>query len=76
MARRPQFAQRPTWVIRYIDGELWEGGESTNQSKKELDGVTEPVARNENVATDDVVEWNVFGLTVSYYSLRVSSIVC
>ena len=68
MARRAQFAQHHVWVTKYKDGELWAGGEFTNQSQKEVDGVADAVARNENVENDDVVVWNVFGLTVSEVS--------
>jgi len=64
MAKRAQFAQHHVWVTKYKDGELWAGGEFTNQSLKEIDGVSDAVARNENVENDDVVVWNVFGLTV------------
>jgi primary-amine oxidase len=66
MAKRAQFAQHHVWVTKYKDGELWAGGEFTNQSQKEVDGVADAVARNENVENDDVVVWNVFGLTVCY----------
>ena len=65
MAKRAQFAQHHVWVTKYKDRELWAGGEFTNQSQKEVDGVADAVARSENVANDDVVIWNVFGLTVS-----------
>jgi primary-amine oxidase len=68
MAKRAQFAQHHVWVTKYKDGELWAGGEFTNQSKKEVDGVADAVARNDNVENDDVVVWNVFGLTVSVSS--------
>ena len=64
MAKRAQFAQHHVWVTKYKDGELWAGGEFTNQSQKEVNGVADAVARNDNVENDDVVVWNVFGLTV------------
>ena len=64
MAKRAQFAHHHVWVTKYKDGELWAGGEFTNQSQTEIDGVADAVARNENVENDDVVVWNVFGLTV------------
>lgn len=64
MAKRAQFAAHHVWVTKYRDGELWAGGEFTNQSKVEVDGVSDAVARKENVENDDVVVWNVFGLTV------------
>jgi primary-amine oxidase len=63
VAKRAQFAQHHVWVTKYKDGELWAGGEFTNQSKKEIDGVADAVARNDNVENEDVVVWNVFGLT-------------
>ena len=63
MAKRAQFAQHHVWITKYKDGELWAGGEFTNQSQKEVDGVADAVARNDNVENDDVVVWNVFGLT-------------
>ncbi|RDW66941.1 amine oxidase-7 [Coleophoma crateriformis] len=63
LARRAQFAQHHVWVTKYKDGELWAGGEFTNQSKKEVDGVSDAVARQDIVENEDVVVWNVFGLT-------------
>lgn len=65
VAKRAQFAQHHVWVTKYKDRELWAGGEFTNQSRREIDGVADAVARNENVENDDVVVWNTFGLTVS-----------
>jgi len=58
-----QFAQHHVWVTKYKDRELWAGGEFTNQSKNEVDGVGDAVARNESVENSDVVVWNTFGLT-------------
>jgi len=63
VAQRAQFAQHHVWVTKYKDGELWAGGEFTNQSKKEVDGVSDAVARGDNVENEDVVVWSVFGLT-------------
>lgn len=63
VAKRAQFAQHHVWVTKYKDGELWAGGEFTNQSKSEIDGVADAVARNDDVENEDVVVWNVFGLT-------------
>lgn len=74
MAKRAQFAQHHVWVTKYKDGELWAGGEFTNQSRKEVDGVADAVARNENVGNDDVVVWNVFGLTVNILSYTSHSL--
>jgi primary-amine oxidase len=69
MAKRAQFAQHHVWVTKYKDRELWAGGEFTNQSKVEVDGVGDAVARNDNVENDDVVVWHTFGLTVSTHTL-------
>jgi len=63
MAKRAAFAQHHIWVTKYKDEELFAAGEFTNQSQKEIGGVADAVARNENVENDDVVVWNVFGLT-------------
>jgi primary-amine oxidase len=65
VAKRAQFAQHHVWVTKYKEGELWAGGEFTNQSKKEVDGVADAVARNDDVENEDVVVWHTFGLTVS-----------
>jgi len=62
-AKRAQFAKHHVWVTSYRDGELWAGGEYTNQSQKEIDGVADAVARSDNVEDTDVVVWSVFGLT-------------
>ncbi|KAI9813983.1 MAG: hypothetical protein M1827_003447 [Pycnora praestabilis] len=63
MAKRAQFAQHHVWVTKYKDGELWAGGEFTNQSQLEINGVADAVARADKVDDEDVVVWNVFGLT-------------
>lgn len=63
VAKRAQFATHHVWVTKYKDGELWAGGEFTNQSKKEIDGLADAVARKDAVENEDVVVWNVFGLT-------------
>jgi primary-amine oxidase len=62
-AKRAQFAQHHVWVTSYRDGELWAGGEFTNQSQTEHAGLADAIARNDNVQDTDVVVWNVFGLT-------------
>jgi len=66
MAKRAQFAQHHVWITKYKDRELWAGGEFTNMSQKEIDGVADAVARNDNVENEDVVVWHTFGLTVSW----------
>jgi len=63
VAKRAQFAQHHVWVTSYKDGELWAGGEYTNQSQAEISGVADAIARNDNVRDTDVVVWSVFGLT-------------
>jgi primary-amine oxidase len=62
-AQRAQFAAHHVWVTSYRDGELWAGGEFTNQSQREIDGVADAAARKDNVDDTDVVVWSVFGLT-------------
>jgi primary-amine oxidase len=62
-AHRAAFATHHLWVTSYRDGELWAGGEFTNQSKSERGGVADAVARGDNVEDTDVVVWSVFGLT-------------
>lgn len=63
VAKRAQFARHHVWVTRHRDEEFWAGGEFTNQSQKETDGVADAVARNDDVENTDVVIWNTFGLT-------------
>ena len=63
VARRAQFAQHHVWVSKYKDGELFAGGEFTNQSKDEVDGVMDAVRRNDSVEDEDVVVWATWGLT-------------
>ncbi|KAL2060121.1 hypothetical protein VTL71DRAFT_9943 [Oculimacula yallundae] len=62
-ARRARFAKHHVWVTKYKDGELYAGGRYTLQSKDEIGGVSDAVARNENVKNTDVVVWSCFGLT-------------
>lgn len=63
VAKRAQFAHHHVWVTKHRDGELWAGGEFTNQSQYEINGVSDAAARRDNVEDEDVVVWNVFGLT-------------
>lgn len=65
VAKRAAFAHHHVWVTKYKDEELFAAGEFTNQSKLEIGGVADAVARNEDVENKDVVVWNVFGLTQS-----------
>ncbi|EXJ93301.1 primary-amine oxidase [Capronia coronata CBS 617.96] len=63
VAKRAAFAHHHVWVTKYRDEELFAAGEFTNQSLKEIGGVADAVARNDKVDNEDVVVWNVFGLT-------------
>ena len=63
VARRAQFARHHVWVTSYKDGELFAGGEFTNQSREERCGLADAIARGDNTADSDVVVWTVFGLT-------------
>ena len=63
VAKRAQFAQHHVWITAYRDGELWAGGEFTNQSQSERDGVADAITRHDDVQDTDVVVWNCFGLT-------------
>lgn len=60
---RAQFALHHVWVTKYKDEELYAGGRYTLQSAKEIDGVSDAAARQDNVDDDDIVVWSVFGLT-------------
>ncbi|EME42141.1 hypothetical protein DOTSEDRAFT_45705 [Dothistroma septosporum NZE10] len=61
--QRATFATHHLWVTKYKDDELYAAGRYTLQSRNEIGGVADAVARNENVENDDVVVWSVFGLT-------------
>lgn len=63
VAKRAAFAKHHVWVTKYRDNELFAAGEFTNQSQLEVGGVADMAARNDDVDNDDVVVWNVFGLT-------------
>jgi primary-amine oxidase len=56
-SRRARFATRPIWVTKYQDGELYAGGEFTNQSK-DSNGVEVWADRNDAVENEDVVLWH------------------
>ncbi|KAG9769431.1 Copper amine oxidase 1 [Exophiala dermatitidis] len=62
-ARRALFAQHHVWVTKHLDGEFYAAGRYTLQSRDEKGGVADAVKRNENIDDEDVVVWNVFGLT-------------
>lgn len=61
--KRAAFATHHYWVSKYKDQEFYAGGVWTNQSPNEVGGVSDAVARNENVRNEDVVVWHSFGLT-------------
>lgn len=62
-AERALFAQHHLWVTKYKDDELYAGGRYTLQSRREIGGVADAAARNEDVLNEDIVVWAVFGLT-------------
>lgn len=62
-SRRALFAHHHIWVTKHLDGEHYAGGRYTLQSRDEVGGVADAVKRNEKVDDEDVVVWNVFGLT-------------
>lgn len=62
-AKRALFAQRHLWVTRHRDNEFYAGGRYTLQSTREIEGVADAAARNDDVLQKDVVVWSVFGLT-------------
>lgn len=60
--QRATFCQKPIWVTKYRDDELYAAGEFTNQSQKDS-GLSVWAARNESTQNQDVVLWHTFGLT-------------
>jgi primary-amine oxidase len=62
-AKRAAFAQHHMWVTKYKDNELYAGGRYTLQSRKEIGGLADMVARGDDVQDADVVVWAVYGLT-------------
>jgi primary-amine oxidase len=60
---RAKFAEHHIWVTKYRDGDLWAGGKWTNQSRVEIDGVSDYASRDEEVRNEDVVLWHTFGMT-------------
>ncbi|KAK1958681.1 copper amine oxidase [Colletotrichum sublineola] len=47
VSKRAKFARHHIWVTGYRDDELWAAGEYTNQSKEEVGGVWDMVARGD-----------------------------
>lgn len=62
-AKRALFAQHHIWVTKHKDGELYAAGRYTLQSSREHGGVADMVAREDRTEDEDIVVWNVFGLT-------------
>ena len=62
-AHRCQFAKHHLWVTKYRDGELYAAGDYPLSSKREIGGVADMVARNDDLLQQDVVLWSCFGLT-------------
>jgi len=62
-SQRATFAHHHLWVTKYKDDELYAGGRFTLQSRKEVGGVGDAAAREDDVQNTDVVVWSVFGLT-------------
>lgn len=62
-AHRALFAKHHMWVTKYKDDELYAGGRYTLQSRREIGGVADAAARNDDVLNEDIVVWSVFGLT-------------
>ena len=60
---RALFAQHHVWVTKQRDGELYAAGRYTLQSQNEIGGVADAVKRDEQLEDEDVIVWNVFGLT-------------
>ncbi|KAL8403108.1 hypothetical protein RB594_008389 [Gaeumannomyces avenae] len=59
--RRAEFADRPLYVTRYAEGELYAGGLYTNQSRGGT-GVRAWADRGDPLAAGDAVVWVQFGL--------------
>ncbi|KAF2762453.1 copper amine oxidase [Pseudovirgaria hyperparasitica] len=62
-AHRAAFAQRHLWLTKFKDDELYAAGRYTLQSRREIGGVSDAAARNDDVLDADLVLWCVFGLT-------------
>ncbi|KAF1940335.1 copper amine oxidase-like protein [Clathrospora elynae] len=62
-AQRALFTNHHVWVTKYHDDELYAAGRYTLQSQLEQGGVHDMAARKEKVDDEDLVVWNVFGLT-------------
>jgi primary-amine oxidase len=50
-------------VTKYQENELYAAGRYTLQSQLEVGGVHDMAKRKDEVTNEDIVLWNVFGLT-------------
>lgn len=55
------FADHAVYVTKFKEGELFAGGQYTNQNKLST-GVRTWAARNENITDENIVVWVQFGL--------------
>jgi primary-amine oxidase len=62
-SQRALFTNHHVWVTKYHDDELYAAGKYTLQSQLEQGGVHDMAARKEDVVDEDLVLWNVYGLT-------------
>lgn len=62
-AQRALFTNHHVWVTKHQENELYAAGRFTLQSQLEVGGVHDMVKRNDEVTNEDIVLWNVFGLT-------------
>ncbi|WVQ80952.1 hypothetical protein IAT38_003059 [Cryptococcus sp. DSM 104549] len=60
---RAEFGDHHIYVTSYRDGELYAGGQYTNQSSGNARGLRSWYTREDNVANADLVLWHTFGLT-------------
>ncbi|ORY81302.1 primary-amine oxidase [Leucosporidium creatinivorum] len=61
-SRRSDFCDAAIWVTKYKDREYWCSGTYTNQSSGGH-GIKSFVARQDNVANEDIVVWHSFAFT-------------
>lgn len=66
--KRAEFADRSIYAVKYRDGELYAGGQYTNQSRGGT-GVRSWAARDEDIVDEDIVLFVQFGINhVSFLS--------
>ena len=61
--QRAEFGEHHIYVTSYKDGELYSGGQYTNQSNGGANGIRSWIGRGDNVENTDLVLWHTFGLT-------------